>query len=161
MESSFYQPLKKCLKKRKKKTSNTTANLTHAVLCVMLPRQHLESRSTKCHGSSPCDSRHQMTSKPLPFRGTRDRGAPGWVSGAGGRQESKPRASCTHHHPDRWHILGQSSRPLVTDWTFPDSTLCRYPRQPGTQAMLMNHPSGSCLDACFLNVHKGISSNSS
>lgn len=56
-----------------------TANLTHSILCVMLPKQHLESRSTKCHNLSPCDSWHQMTSNPLSFSSTRNSGGSVWV----------------------------------------------------------------------------------
>lgn len=40
---------------------------------------HLESRSTKCHNSPPCDSWHQMTSKPLSSNSTRNSEGSGWV----------------------------------------------------------------------------------
>lgn len=62
---------------------------------------HLESRSTKCHNPFPCDSWHQMTSKPLSSYGTRNSGRSGWVFVAlwidlvGGRSPRLRLPACT------------------------------------------------------------------
>lgn len=78
----FTSLVRNAVKKKKEKKENLKydcqSNPFHYVCHAA--EALLESRSTKCHNSSPCDSWHQMTSKPLSSNSTRNGGGSVWVS---------------------------------------------------------------------------------
>lgn len=115
-----------------------TANLTHSILCVMLPKQHLEPKSQvpQLWLMAPDDKKASVLRQHQKQWRIRVGVYGLWIDL--GRQESKPQLPVYTTILTDGIFLARVQGP----WSPSELSLtpcCRYPRCPGTQDLLMNH----------------------